>query len=297
MTTVRILMVVLILLVPASLQAFHLHAVTKGGLVRITSQHRDLIPGEVIKISLEYPAFSSAWAYFQGQRYDFGRGRDAVSYFIVIGISLDLEPGIYDLSIHVEQADGSVRDYFIKLPVSKGKYPIRKISIDEKYIFPPPEARKRIDEELQLLHTVYSAFTPEWLGRGRFIVPSGGSVKKNFGERRVFNEIRHSRHRGVDIGSGYGKPVWASNAGKVVLTRNLYYAGNAVIIDHGMGIFSVYCHLSGTVVKEGTMVDKGDLIGRIGATGRVTGPHLHWGLKVSDQFVNPLTLLHFSFNE
>jgi murein DD-endopeptidase MepM/ murein hydrolase activator NlpD len=123
-----------------------------------------------------------------------------------------------------------------------------------------------------------------------------GKLAKNFGDRRIFNGNRRSRHRGMDISSPAGRVVRAVNSGRIVLGRDLYFAGQTVIIDHGIGLFSMYCHLSALSVEEGAAVGKGDEIGKVGSTGRVTGPHLHWGIRLSDTYVNPLSLLHLSFD-
>jgi murein DD-endopeptidase MepM/ murein hydrolase activator NlpD len=143
-----------------------------------------------------------------------------------------------------------------------------------------------------MLGQIYDIFTFQWHGEGPFIIPCDGEAYDNFGERRIFNNEPRSPHSGVDISSPQGAPVRASNSGRVVLAKNLYYAGNTVIIDHGLGVFTSYLHFSKILAKKGEMVRKGDIIGEIGATGRVTGPHLHWGVKVSGSRVDPLSLLH-----
>jgi murein DD-endopeptidase MepM/ murein hydrolase activator NlpD len=135
------------------------------------------------------------------------------------------------------------------------------------------------------------------LGVGRFIIPSEGEVAPNFGEQRIFNDQPRSPHSGVDISSPFGAPVVASNAGRIVLVSNLYYAGNTVIIDHGLGVFTLYIHLSKFKVERGDVVAKGAIIGEIGATGRVTGPHLHWGVKIQGNRVDPFSLLYLDFVE
>jgi murein DD-endopeptidase MepM/ murein hydrolase activator NlpD len=100
----------------------------------------------------------------------------------------------------------------------------------------------------------------------------------------------------VDISAPTGTPVWASNSGEVALRSDLYFSGKTVIIDHGLGLFSLYCHFSKIKVKRGQVVRKGDIIGEIGATGRVTGPHLHWGVKILGDRVDPFSLLSLNFD-
>jgi hypothetical protein len=288
--------IVVFFVLPFNLNAFQLSDTTDKGKIAIYSQYRDISPGEVIKISLQSPECSSAKVYFEGKEYSFVPDRKHTALFLLIGLGLEMKPGVHDLDIHIDFPDGSQKTYSFKLPVTKGEFPLKKITVDKKFIVPSCEAQKRIMEEVELVNEIYGAYTPGWLGSGNFIVPSNGKVRKNFGEKRIFNNEFHSRHRGVDIRSCRGSKIKAANSGKVVLTRNLYFAGNTVIIDHGAGLFTIYCHLSKTFVKEGNLVRKGNVIGLVGSTGRVTGPHLHWGVKLAGKFVNPLSLLQLSFD-
>ena len=114
---------------------------------------------------------------------------------------------------------------------------------------------------------------------------------RNFGHRRVFNGQPRAPHSGADLSAATGTPVRAANRGRVVLAKNLFFSGNAVFIDHGLGVYSVYLHLSEIGVEPGAMVGRGDVVGLAGATGRVTGPHLHWGVRVLDARVDPFSLL------
>jgi len=288
--------IVVFFVLPFNLNAFQLSDTTDKGKIVIYSEYRNISPGEVIKISLQSPKCSSAKVYFEGKEYSFVPDREHSALFLLIGLGLDMKPGIYDLNTCIDFPDGSQKSYSFKLPVTKGIFPVRKITVDRKFIVPSPEAQERIIEEVELVNEVYGAYTPGWLCNGNFIVPSNGKIRKNFGEKRIFNNEFHSRHRGVDIRSCRGSRIKAANSGKVVLTRNLYFAGNTVIIDHGASLFTIYCHLSKTFVKEGESVHKGDVMGLVGSTGRVTGPHLHWGVKLAGKFVNPLSLLQLSFD-
>jgi len=290
-----IISIVLIFL-PGCPGAFQLSATTEGGKVTVCSQYRDISPGEVVKISLQSPRFSSAVAHFHGKDYMFVPDSSNSSFFLLIGLGLDMKPGIYELAIHINFPDGSRKEFPLVLPVSSRKFAVQNINVDEKYVFPSAKAQERIKKEFELVKEVYQAYAPGWLGHGNFIVPSNGKIRKNFGEKRIFNNEFHSRHRGVDIRSSRGTKVKAANSGKIVLKRNLYYGGNTVIIDHGAGLFSIYCHLSRVSAKKGDLVNKGEVIGRVGSTGRVTGPHLHWGVKLYDQFVSPFSILQISFD-
>jgi murein DD-endopeptidase MepM/ murein hydrolase activator NlpD len=202
-----------------------------------------------------------------------------------------MKPGFYSMVISLEYEDG--RKSLVKkdIEIYTRDFPVKKMQIKEEYVTPPAEALKRIEQEAQLLREIYSRPAPVWLARGKFIAPHPGRTAANFGEIRIYNNIRQSTHSGLDVDAETGSLVLASNSGNVALARELYYAGNAVIIDHGLGLFTFYCHFSRLKVKAGDFVEKGDPIGEVGATGRVTGPHLHWGVRVLGSRVDPDSLL------
>jgi murein DD-endopeptidase MepM/ murein hydrolase activator NlpD len=140
--------------------------------------------------------------------------------------------------------------------------------------------------------------TPERLWDGPFRVPLDGvTTGKNFGRRRILNGEPRSPHTGVDFPAVKGTPVHATQAGRVALAQELYFSGNTVVLDHGLGIYTFYGHLDSIAVQEGETVKAGELLGEVGATGRVTGPHLHWGLTVERARVNPLELVQLLGHE
>jgi len=283
---------------PGFLNAFQLKADTRGGgHIVVRSDYDRLCQGEILKISLSSTVIiSGAQALFNEREFVFVPNEGETSFFTLIGIGLEAEPGNYDLAVTVSLPGGRERRFNTKIAISKGTFRLRRINVDRKFISPSPEDEERIVKEIALTKDIYGKSEPRWLGRGNFILPVKGTLAKNFGDRRIFNDNRRSRHRGMDIRSPAGRIVRAANGGKVVLARDLYFAGQTVIIDHGIGLFSMYCHFSALSVKEGTVVKRGDEIGKIGSTGRVTGPHLHWGIRLSDTYVNPLSLLHLSFD-
>ncbi|MEA1935250.1 MAG: M23 family metallopeptidase [Thermodesulfobacteriota bacterium] len=295
MKKIFILANLIFFLFPAYLYPFQSDVTTDNGQISIRSEYRRLFRGEVIKITLRSPGFSSAKAHFEGKDYTFVPAEDPSISFLLISLGLDAEPGIHDLNIRIEFTDGSERDFLFKVYVSKGKFLSKRIKVDRRFTSPSPEEQERIMKEVELTRAVYREFTPRWLGNGKFIVPVKERIKKNFGERRIFNDGFQSRHRGIDILSPAGTPVRASNSGRIALTRDLYFAGNTVIINHGLGLFSLYCHLSKICVGNGRSIKKGEIIGYAGATGRVTGPHLHWGFKLFDDYINPLSVVYLSF--
>ncbi len=129
-----------------------------------------------------------------------------------------------------------------------------------------------------------------------FIKPiNGGRISSVFGSQRILNGVPKSPHNGIDIAVPRGTPVEAMSEGKVLLSAdNFYYAGNFIIIDHGLGLNSMYLHLSESFVKEGQMVKKGEVIGKVGTTGRSTGPHLHWSVQWFEKRIDPNSVFDFN---
>jgi murein DD-endopeptidase MepM/ murein hydrolase activator NlpD len=166
------------------------------------------------------------------------------------------------------------------------------LTVEEKYVELNPKDLARANREAKEINTIYASTLKEMLWTGPFTLPIPGETSgRNFGHRRVFNGEPRAPHNGSDLRAATGTPIHSSNRGRVVLAKNLFFTGNTVIVDHGLGVILLYAHLSRIDVKVGDMVDKGQLLGLSGATGRVTGPHLHWGLRIQGARVDPFTLV------
>ncbi len=228
---------------------------------------------------------------FEGHGYELGSRARGLESFALVGLDLSLKPGRHSFDVSILGKDGAVEGLRQDFEVLRRDFPVKKLWVKEKYVTPPPEVTERIRWEAELLETIYSIVTLRWLAEGEFIRPHTAAMTPNFGERRIYNNVPRSTHSGVDISAPFGSPVVASNSGRVVLARDLYFSGQTVIIDHGLGLFTYYCHFSSLKVKRGEKVKKGDVVGLVGSTGRSTGPHLHWGVKVFDSRVDPLALL------
>ncbi len=291
-----IICLVLLMLCPVRLNAALVVSPTDEGEVTISSEYRSLCQGEVVKICLQSPVPVSATLSLDGREYIFIPGRERLKYFTLIALGLDMEPGTYNAVIHLESSSGVKKDIPFKLALSGRTFPSKRIKVAGHFTSFTSADIRRIKNEKEMLGCIYSISTPDWLGSGRVIMPLRGSISGTFGERRVFNDNFVSRHRGIDIRSPRGAPVRASNSGEVVLVRDLYFSGNTVIINHGIGLFSIYCHLSKAIVREGTFADKGKILGYTGSTGRSTGPHLHWGLRLVDNYADPLSIMYLSFD-
>lgn len=167
-----------------------------------------------------------------------------------------------------------------ELRVRPHSFPSTRLSVAPRYSSPPAEVMDRIEREREMIGQALSGSVDEWLWDGRFTWPRPHRVTSPFGQRRVFNGELRSRHWGLDLAGPQGAPVRAAARGTVVLAHHLYYAGNTVFLDHGHGVFTGYSHLSAIDVGVGDTVESGQVVGEVGATGRVTGPHLHWTLRV-----------------
>ncbi|MFL2545796.1 MAG: M23 family metallopeptidase, partial [Candidatus Rariloculaceae bacterium] len=207
--------------------------------------------------------------------------RDADSWFTVIGVDLDTAAGDYPVEISLRYEDGSVLSHTDTLSVQDKQYPTTELTVAPGYVELSPENQERAAAESREINEIYSTLTSEAYWDQPFQVPIPGTTGgRNFGHRRVFNGEPRAPHSGADLTAATGTEILAANAGRVVLVKNLFFSGNAVFIDHGLGVYSTYLHLSEMLVEPGEMVEQGQAIGLAGATGRVTGPHLHWGIRI-----------------
>jgi len=210
----------------------------------------------------------------------------------LLGVDLELAPGKYALKLTAQLAGGESFECSVSLSVKSGKFAVEKLTVARQFVEPNPEEVARANQERQHLREIFATVTPERLWRGAFRVPLDGARNaKNFGRRRVLNGEPGSPHTGVDFPAPAGTPIHAAQRGRVVLAEELFFSGKTVVIDHGLGVYTFYGHMDSVAVFTGDSVEKGALLGKVGATGRVTGPHLHWGLTVNQARVNPLQML------
>jgi hypothetical protein len=213
-------------------------------------------------------------------------------FHALLGVDLETAPGAKEWKLSWTGPDGSTVVCSVPVTVRAGKFAIERLQVEQQYVQPDPEQLKRVEEEQKKMQAIYDTITPETLWKGKFRVPlKNVTTGGNFGRRRVLNGEARSPHAGVDFPAAAGTSVFAAQAGKVVLAENMFYPGNTVVIDHGFGIHTLYAHLSEIEVHEGDSVDASTEIGKVGATGRVTGPHLHWGLTINHARVNALQIV------
>jgi hypothetical protein len=210
---------------------------------------------------------------------------------------VDVEAPVGPSTLHVTSVEhGSNVEMSTPVVIHAAHYRTGTLSVAPKFVTPGHEALEEIEEESKVKAKVFAESAGEPLWAGDFRPPVKSEPTDSFGTRRMFNKKLASIHKGADFRAPMGTPVHATNSGVVVLARPLYYEGNCVIIDHGMGLFTLSMHFSRIDVKEGQHVKKGDELGLSGATGRVTGPHLHWAVRWEGAYLDPLKLLKLDLN-
>jgi murein DD-endopeptidase MepM/ murein hydrolase activator NlpD len=266
---------------------------------QISARSRTPRPGELVVLSIALPAPT-------GRVRVRAFGRDVEAYRegdrewrALVGIDLDVKPGTYSVTADADtpgtgrsgRAGAAPMHAAYALIVTPRAFLTRRLTVNEAFVTPPASERDRIEREAMLLDGVWKLTAGERLWHEPFVRPVPQEANSAFGTRSVFNGKRRNAHGGADFLSPAGTPIQAPNAGRIVVARGLYFSGNTVVIDHGLGLFSTLAHLSEIDVHEGDRVPAGHIIGRVGATGRVTGPHLHWAVRASGARVDPLSLL------
>lgn len=262
------------------------------GRLKITHKARALQPGEVMLVSLESPRpLQQVTGAVFGKSFVFYPGRSRQVWQGLIGIDLETKPGRYSLALHCIPLKGEPFDGSYALVVRDKEFPTRRLTVDEKFVTPPQEVEERIRRESRQVEQIFSSVTPRKIWQGSFTAPVQAPAGSSFGRRSILNGKPRSPHTGTDFSADTGTPIQAPSAGEVVLAAELYFSGNTVILDHGMGLYSLLAHLSRYSVREGDAVKAGDVVGLVGATGRATGPHLHWSIRLAGVRVDPLSLI------
>lgn len=226
---------------------------------------------------------------FRGASTPLAKGVDGCWHGI-LAVDLATPPGKRVIRVHGRQ--GQVAAARVK--VLAGDYGTRRITVDSKFLELTPSQLARYKKEVALIKKVYQSDsrTDNW--REAFALPLDSKVVSAFGRRSFVNGRERSPHGGVDLRGATGTPIHAPAAGRVALVMDTFFGGGTLLVDHGRGLITIYMHLSETLVKEGDEVAAGDLIARVGATGRVTGPHLHYGVCWHGAKLDPMTFTEMS---
>ena len=221
-------------------------------------------------------------------------GREGyVSYALLGSHVSDVKPGSYALAFDFAQ-DGRLFRVKCEILLKERKYPEEHLKVAERMVTPPKSEAARIDREAKLAAAARKTMTEKRAWTTPPDRPVQGIITSSYGFRRVYNGVPRSPHAGTDFRAPTGTPIKAPFAGKVILTGDHYYAGKSVYVDSGNGVINLFFHMSEIDVKEGNQVKKGQVIGKSGSSGRVTGPHLHYGLSLAGQYVDPVPLFETS---
>jgi murein DD-endopeptidase MepM/ murein hydrolase activator NlpD len=215
---------------------------------------------------------------------------EPVGYVGLLGLDLQQRPGIHTLSVEVT-SQGHRRRVLFRVQVGKGTFPIQHLTLPREKVDLDEASLARWKAEQQQVREALATDSLERHWESRFLEPVQGVQTGVFGSVRVLNGQPRNPHNGIDIAAPLGTEVRASSEAVVRLTVDHLLSGKGVYLDHGLGLYTMYFHLSEVLVEEGEVVRVGQAVGRIGASGRASGPHLHWGAKLNGARINPEALL------
>ena len=259
--------------------------------LQISHRARAVAPGEVVLVDIRTKvALRDVHAQWLSQTVWF--------YEVTAGLWQGLAPidvaaaaGRQTLAVRAQTADGRAIDRAYPIVIAARVFPARRITVAPKFVDPPADELPRIEAERKTVEAIFAKPTRERFWSEPFVVPVPGTATSSFGRRSIINGEPRGQHTGTDFQAATGTPVVAPNRGRVALAADQYFPGRTIIIDHGLGVYSYLAHLSAFEVAEGAMVERGQRIALSGATGRVTGPHLHWTMRFGSARVDPLSLV------
>ena len=216
----------------------------------------------------------------------------AGGYAALVGFDMELAAGRRPWRIEIREPGLKPRSLSGVVSVGRREFPVQRLTLPTPMVDLDPETERRATTEAETLRGIYRTMTPERFWRGPFLRPvAGDEAGTGFGSRRIINGQPRSPHGGTDYAAPRGTPVVAVNEGRVVLAADYFFQGRFVVVDHGLGLHTVYFHLDETRVEIGQRVVRGQVLGTVGSTGRATGPHLHFGVQLPGARVDPERLL------
>lgn len=244
------------------------------------------VPGGIAVVFLAHTGKQTPKAYFNDRRVMVVK--DDQRWLAIVGIPLDTKPGSYQLRVQSGDNHRATRSF----TVQDKQYALQRITIkDKRKVEPNPDDLKRIQRESRIMRAAFADWRDQAEVPLRFDLPAQGPLSSPFGLRRLFNGQPRNPHSGLDIAAPAGAPIHAPAAGRVVALGKYFFNGNTVLIDHGQGLVTMYCHMQKIAVKKGQRLKPGEVIGYVGHTGRATGPHLHWSVSLNNTRVNPSLFL------
>lgn len=263
----------------------------------IRAEPAKLVNGSPVLFQVKAPAkldsLNGSWL---GHQFPFTYDAATKFWFALGGVPFDTRPGTYTLELTGQTTSGSAVNWKRTFPIAAGVYPKIKVqlAVEKKFTEPNPEQLQQAEESKKIKQDYLSRVTQDREWDGAFAAPADAAISDVYGSQRIFNGKAQREHQGLDYRVPTETPVAAMNQGTVLLARFLYFEGNCVVIDHGQGLLTLYFHLSEIKVKEGDPVQRGQIIGLSGGTGRATGPHLHVAVRWQGTYVDPARLLHMS---
>jgi murein DD-endopeptidase MepM/ murein hydrolase activator NlpD len=249
-------------------------------------QHSDPVPGGVVVVPLDRSATQPPVVHYDGRRVMVVRHQDG--WVAVVGIPLSALPG--EQTLLVRYGTESAKPH--AFTVHDKHYAEQRITLkNRRMVEPTPTDLQRIAQEQQRLTAALGQWSESMLVEQPFLLPVAGRFSSPFGLRRYFNDQPRKPHSGLDIAAPQGAPIRAPAPGRVVDTGEYFFNGNTIFLDHGQGLITMYCHLDQVHVAQGQHVNRGDVMGTVGMTGRVTGPHLHWSVSLNGTMVEPVLFL------
>jgi murein DD-endopeptidase MepM/ murein hydrolase activator NlpD len=245
-------------------------------------------PGDVVRVEVAGAANSEKiTATVLGQEIGFHFDAQQLKHQALVGIDLDTKPDAYRLRI---RRNGIPEAATLTLRILPKQFAVRRLTVPGSFVEPPADALEQIKRDSAMLAEAYAHMSArKWADA--FLLPVNGKPTSNFGTRSYYNGQQRSPHAGVDFVGKPGTPIRAANRGEIVVAAPMYFTGNTVVVDYGDRLFSVFAHLSEIHVKAGDTVEPTTVVGLVGATGRVTGPHLHWSVRLNGARVDPLSLV------
>ena len=268
------------------------------GEVEFTLSNTEVSQGNTLLLELRFPnKITKVAGKWEKGDLSFWALDNGLTYQSLVGIDLDhpIKPTFIKVSYVL--ANGTQLTCELLVHVVKGSYAVERLTVNKKFVQLSKENFARYKRESKKLKRFWQTATPKRFWAGKFKMPvKAKRVSGNFGRRRILNGESRSPHSGEDFPADRGTPVYAAQRGQVVMAQDLFFSGNTVVLDHGLGLYTLYAHLNSLNTKKGDFLVRGQILGTVGSTGRVTGPHLHWSIRLNGARVNPMDLLEIVNN-
>ena len=258
---------------------------------KLEARPTQILQGEIAELKVSGTGLRSVEGWMGKEAIRFHPARGEI-YSALVGVDLQAKPGLTKILLKAITQTGGRREGQIVLNIRAKKFHEESFSVPLEFDDLSADVLERVRLEQERFVRIFATSVPERLWEGPFISPAQADISSSFGYRRIINGTPRTPHTGVDLRVPKGTEVLASNRGRIALVGDFFFSGNSLVIDHGGGLHTMYFHLSEFKVAEGDEVQKGDVIGLSGMTGRVSGPHLHWGARLNGARIDPFELVN-----